>query len=73
MPYPGAFTTCAGEKLVIWEADHSTGTQHHALAGQIVRLSEGQIDIATGEGLLHARRWETSKAASLRQHAVLGK
>ena len=50
-PYTGAFSSINKEKVIIWDAelvdiDHV----YHAVPGQIIKIDEGYIQVACGEG-----------------------
>ena len=73
-PYPGAFTTLAGKKLIIWSALLVGGAErYHATAGQIVAREDGALIVQTGSGLLAVREWQAADDAKApRLHQVLG-
>lgn len=72
-PYPGAFTTIDGERLVIWQAEHwPQGFRHAALPGQIVETSVTGFSVACGDGNA-LRITEHEGTAPMRLHAMLGR
>ena len=71
-PYPGAFTTLAGKRMVIWSADFIARHNHHGVIGQIVALEDEGFDVITGDGLLRVIEWEGEENFSIRNHAILG-
>ncbi|GLV26324.1 methionyl-tRNA formyltransferase [Sphingobium sp. Cam5-1] len=74
-PYPGAWTSYAGEKIVIEEAA-LVPLRHHAAAmpGQIVeRMAEGFVVRCGDDQGLHVLRWQTAREAPLPNHAILGR
>ena len=72
-PYPGAFTSHSGKRLVIWQTVPITDHAHHATAGQVVNVSNGQFDVVTGDGLLRVEEWEGEDISAIRNHTVLGR
>lgn len=59
-PYPGAFTSNAGETLYVWRARPHDRNDHHGTLGQIVRIDpSGGALVQTGDGLL----WLTEVSA----------
>ena len=72
-PYPGAFTTYSGKRLVIWSADYSADHNHHGVIGQVVSTGDRGFDVVTGEGLLRVSEWEADDVSSILNHAVLGR
>ena len=72
-PYPGAFTSHAGKRLVIWQAAPIANHAHHAMAGQVVSVGDGHFDVVTGDGLLRVEEWEGEDVSSIRNHIVLGR
>ncbi|MEN7538019.1 methionyl-tRNA formyltransferase [Aurantiacibacter flavus] len=71
-PYPGAFTSHAGKRLVIWRAFPMADHDHHAMAGQVVRVCDEHFDVVTGNGVLRVEEWEGEDISSIRNHIVLG-
>lgn len=80
-PWPVAETSIDGEQLRVWDAlplDHAATSQ----PGQIMRVAESGIDVATGQGMLRLTRIQLAgrKAVSAAefargrtlQHLVLG-
>ncbi len=58
-PYPGAFSMCGEDKLIIWEAEPWTGPVHFGLPGQVVDIHDGALLIACRTGqALRVNRWE---------------
>jgi methionyl-tRNA formyltransferase len=50
-PYPGAFCSVDGQKLLVWEAKIGAETGTLASPGQIVRaIADGALEVAAGEG-----------------------
>ncbi|MHA7819593.1 MAG: methionyl-tRNA formyltransferase [Erythrobacter sp.] len=72
-PYPGAFTTYAGKRLVIWSAEFTAEHNHHGVIGQVVGVNGDGFDVMTGDGLLHVTDWEGEEISSIRNHAILGR
>ncbi|MEL7190036.1 MAG: methionyl-tRNA formyltransferase [Pseudomonadota bacterium] len=72
-PYPGAFCEIGEDRLIIWEADFDTNSPHHGTPGQIVTISEDNIEILAGSGLIRATKWELTGDKPLRMHSVLGR
>ncbi len=72
-PYPGAFTTWKGRKLVIWSAHlWAEGAARAATPGQIVKIEDGLLSIACGEGGIIAGEWTLEGISDIRNHGVLG-
>ncbi|QWV94981.1 formyltransferase [Geomonas oryzisoli] len=59
-PYPGAFTTLAGHRLLVWQAFPAEGTGE---PGRVV--STQPLLVGTGNGLLELRRLQLDGAAEL--------
>ncbi|MEE4201447.1 methionyl-tRNA formyltransferase [Erythrobacter sp.] len=72
-PYPGAFTTHSGKRLVIWNAEYSADHPYHAAAGQVVKVDGRSFDVVASNGLLHVTEWESDEIATIRNHTVLGR
>lgn len=73
-PYPGAFTSAGGEKLVIWAAEYwPDAFRHHAAAGQVIALEGRNFAVRCGDGLgLLVTDWERESGKLPRLHANLG-
>ncbi len=54
-PYPGAFTTWAGRKLLVWSASPVDGTAD-AVPGEIAAVAPAGIVVAAGQGGLRLER-----------------
>ncbi len=72
-PYPGAFTEYAGEKLVVWQAQHFARHDHHGVIGQVVEVLDKTFSVITGDGLLRIEAWELEASVPIRKHVVLGR
>ncbi len=48
-PYPGAYTTLDGDRVIIWRAQPAEGISY-GTPGQVVRLETGRAIVACGEG-----------------------
>lgn len=72
-PYPGAFTTYSGKQLVIWSAQPVAEHSYHAMAGQVVDVTDTGFDVVTGDGILRVQEWEGADIAAIRNHVVLGR
>jgi methionyl-tRNA formyltransferase len=76
-PYPGAFCYLGAEKLTIWEAGFSHQPVE-ARPGEIVRIFDRGVEVATGAGLLVIRTVQVSGEKEhaldvfVRAHASLG-
>ncbi|WP_022683571.1 methionyl-tRNA formyltransferase [Sphingobium bisphenolivorans] len=73
-PYPGAWTSYKGERLVI-AAAVPVPLGHHAaaMAGQIVERTEDSFIVKCGDGDgLRVTQWRTERKAPLPNHAILG-
>jgi methionyl-tRNA formyltransferase len=73
-PYPGAFTTAGGERLVIWKAKRWEGAERHAAApGQVIVQQDGMFVVRCGDGQgLCATEWERPSGRPPRLHGRLG-
>jgi methionyl-tRNA formyltransferase len=54
LPYPGAFTTCRGERLLVWWARPANGAP--AAEPGTVLAAGATVDVATGAGTLRLER-----------------
>jgi methionyl-tRNA formyltransferase len=57
-PYPGAFTTLDGKNLTIWKARVASDTGAGAPIGQVVEVSQREILVQCGEGMIGLVRVE---------------
>lgn len=58
-PYPGAFTSYNGNKLVVWKARVLENNSYIGLPGQIAWIDEnGEIGVITAEGILAITDYE---------------
>lgn len=48
-PWPNAYTFVRGQRLIIWKAEPSTGTEVESVPGEVVAASGNNIVIACGE------------------------
>ena len=71
-PYPGAFTTWDGERLLVWSA-HALAGQPEAAPGTVleVRPGEGAV-VATGAGALVLERVQLGHGREQRADEVVG-
>jgi methionyl-tRNA formyltransferase len=51
-PYPGAFTTADGDRILLWSARRPADTQAIGVPGQIVAIDRSGVRVATGAGSL---------------------
>lgn len=52
-PYAGAYAEFEGEKCILWKAELiEDSEQFVAIAGQVLRVGAGHVDVATGNGKL---------------------
>jgi methionyl-tRNA formyltransferase len=70
-PYPGAFTTMRGEKLIVWSAIEVPGGRYRAaVIGQVVDRAASHFDVRCGcGGLLRVTEWESASKAMPPMHA----
>ena len=61
-PYPGAFTTCAGTKLLVWKAT-PIDADVDAEPGRVTAVAPAGIVVATGAGGLRLERVQLDGAA----------
>lgn len=57
-PYPGAFTTVAGEKLIVWSADRLGAAPGYVgrVPGRVIQVKPGEgVVVLTGDGALLLR------------------
>ena len=58
-PYAGAFCEYEGETLIIWDAMLlNDGENYLAVPGQITRIGDGFVEVATGDGKLRIHQIE---------------
>jgi methionyl-tRNA formyltransferase len=64
-PFPGAYTTLHGKKIMIWEAE--LPSYHHVyvgnVPGRIIGKHNGKIEVLTGHGVLWLNRLQFSDEA----------
>lgn len=73
-PYPGAFTTAKGSKLVIWETEIYNGDGvYHATPGQLVGTDGERLLVQTGNGLLMIPQWSWEHEGKPAMHSILGR
>jgi len=71
-PYPGAFSFCDGQKLIIWRAE--PGLASKAEPGRILSVQEhGRLLIATGDGAIWATEVEMDGVERPREFLCVGK
>jgi len=51
-PYPGAFTSHRGEKVVVWAARAENGTRGAAAPGTVLDIGDGAVAVACADGRL---------------------
>jgi methionyl-tRNA formyltransferase len=47
-PYPGAFTTCDGQRLTIWQA-HPCAVPYYGRPGEVVKAPSGEMMVVCGD------------------------
>lgn len=66
-PYPGAFCSVAGRKLLIWQAEIGAESGNRGEAGALLGIGDGGVEVAAGEGIVLLKRvqleGETEQAA----------
>jgi methionyl-tRNA formyltransferase len=58
-PYPGAFTTCGGRKVIVWEAAPVSNAKRYvgSVPGRVVAIESGSgVVVLTGDGQLLVKR-----------------
>jgi len=65
-PYPGAFTSCEGRKIITWRARPATGPESNAQPGTITAVIAGHPTIQTGSGLLELTEIEMAGRSDVR-------
>lgn len=63
-PYPGAYAWLGEQRIRIWRARTLAGTQLFAAPGQLMRLPDGSVAVAAGEGALIVEEAELDDAQS---------
>jgi methionyl-tRNA formyltransferase len=73
-PYPGAFSECGGQRIVLWSAEPAPAAdRHHALPGQVLARSGESFSVRCGDGgALRVTEWETPDGSPPRAHSILG-
>lgn len=73
-PYPGAYTTAKGEKLVIWEVEpYAMPMIHHARPGQLIGYDGDSLVVQAGGGPLIVRSWSWQQEGKPAMHSILGR
>ena len=76
-PYPGAFTTLAGCKLIVWRAQLEAGSSARgAPPGAVLSVSDGRVVVSCGEGaaaLLKTELEPAQRELRLAVGSVLGR
>jgi methionyl-tRNA formyltransferase len=73
VPYPGAFSFVAGEKLVVWKARPATMADPRGVPGEILEIAAGDVTVRCGDtALLCAVERNSAAAEKLRPGMVLG-
>lgn len=57
-PYAGAFCGFNNSKLIIWDAELAGEEKYLAIPGQVTRIGDGFVDVATGSGKLKVKQVE---------------
>jgi methionyl-tRNA formyltransferase len=73
-PYPGAFTTVGGERLVIWKAERWDGAERYAAApGQVIVRQDGGFVVRCGDGQgVRVTEWQRPSGRPPLLHGRLG-
>ena len=72
-PYPGAFSTHSGRRLVVWRSFLiDAGSSYHAVPGQVVALDRQSITVQTAQGHLRIDEYELEGGGKIALHAILG-
>jgi len=72
-PYPGAFTTVDGRKLIVWRAAIAAESGTRGVAGAIIaERGDGSLEVAAGEGSITIVRAQFEGAVEGPARAVLG-
>jgi len=72
-PYPGAFTTLNGEKLLVWKARVAAEKDTGVSVGSVVGMNSGEVLVHCGTGILAMTRIESVGSKSqLTPGCVLG-
>jgi methionyl-tRNA formyltransferase len=57
-PYPGAFTTIEGAKLMLWKAEASVSGKVSSRSGEILDINDKGVFVQCGEGAVVATQVE---------------
>lgn len=57
-PYSGAFCEFEGDKMTLWDAEIAPDENFVAVPGQVTKIGNGFVEVATGEGKLTVNRIE---------------
>jgi len=72
-PYPGAWSTWKGRKLVVWSATPWTcGDRHASTPGRVLAVDGGAIAVACADGAILATEWTLEGEADIRAQGALG-
>lgn len=57
-PFPGAYTTLRGERIVIWDAELPEKPEVYMgnIPGRIIGKRDGKIEVLTGDGILRLKK-----------------
>lgn len=57
-PFPGAYTTLKGKKILIWESELPIEPLHYVgnIPGRIIGKKDGKIEVLTGKGILQLKQ-----------------
>lgn len=61
-PFPGAYTTLRGQRVLIWRAELPTEKETYVgnVPGRVIGKRDGKIDVLTGNGVLRLTRLQLS-------------
>ena len=69
LPYPGAFTTVAGRRGMVWRTRPPDGSHAPAAAGTVLDRGPAGLRVATGRGVLVVTELSDPEARPQRAHA----
>ena len=61
-PYAGAFCEFEGKRAIIWDAELAEEENFLAIPGQVTRIGDGFVEVATGKGKLRVKQVEVNAA-----------
>jgi UDP-4-amino-4-deoxy-L-arabinose formyltransferase/UDP-glucuronic acid dehydrogenase (UDP-4-keto-hexauronic acid decarboxylating) len=70
-PYAGAFCDFEGEKFIVWDAELTVDDEFFcAVPGQVIKIGDGFVDVACGEGKLRLLVVEIQYTVDAPEHYI---